>query len=225
MNSIQELLSLSPEVLISKVLSGDVAETQIYTLPLDTAFTDYFIPLKGLYFGAVAATDITGSVDIEFNRLGSGKTTFTQGLYVTRPFGGIYITSSAQAGKTISFVLSMYAPLFKIDDNRSNTLQATYLANILDQMQGQVTAGSFDTDVSVSVAAVVAAASDTRRAVFLFADKANTDNIHIGFSTAVTSVKKVITLAPGESFTVDDYRGDVSAIAGSGTQKLSVSSW
>lgn len=225
MLSIQDILKLSPEDIIAAVARGDLGDIQLLTIPLDTALVNDVREISGMFFGVISTTDISTSVNIEFNHLGSGKIPFTQGLYLDVPFNKIYITSDAQAGKTITFIYTSQNPIFKVTDNRSNQLQAQYLSDMLDQLRGQTTKATVGDDVSVSTITKVQSSASGTRAVFIFADQANTDVVYLGSDNTTASTHKIIALSPGESFSVDDYRGDIYAIAGSGTQKLSVSSW
>lgn len=222
--NIRDLKNLSLEEVIAKIHRNEIADAVIYTLPLDTALTNFQVSLMGNFIGCINATDANANVSIEFNKIGSGQINFTQGLEIARPFDNLFLTSTAQAGKTITFVISSYAPeLFGIQDNRSNTLTASYLANIQAELQGGSTLTNA-ADVSVTTSAASVLAADSPHAVSFFADLANTDVIYIG-NASVSATRKWIALRAGDFFSVDDYKGEVYAVSGSGTQKLSVASW
>lgn len=223
--NIQDLLKLSPEDLVKKIQSGDISDAVVLTLPLDVAFSNKSLNIAGNFISCVASTDVNVSVDLEFNRINNGKTTFTQGLTFIRPFGNIFVTSSAQAGKTITFIISSFAPLFAIQDNRSNALQASYLSTIAAELQGSTTGTDTD-DVAVGVTQVTALAANTaRKSLCIQADPANTGKIFIGFTTAVATTKKIACLVPGASIMLDDFRGALYAISDTAAQKISASEW
>ncbi len=100
--------------------------------------------------------------------------------------------------------------------------KALVIGNTVTTSPSQSTSGTYAGDVSVSVAAKVFTSTTTKE-IILFADPANTDLIYFGFDSGVLSSKKIFGLQPGQIYTFTMYRGDIWAIAGSGTQKLSVS--
>jgi len=232
--NIQDLLKLSPEELIAKVEAGDVSDCIVYTIPLDNALNNFQVEIAGNYIACISgfttsggATDSSVNATLEFNRIGNGQVNFTQGLGMIRPFSRFFLTASAQAGKSISFIISSYAPLFGIQDNRSNSLQTTYLSNIQAELQGPTAAGTFGNDATVGTTPVVSAlaANANRHAFIIQADLTNTGTIYLGFDNTVSSTKKICSLTPGQSFLLDDYRGPVFAVASAAGQKISASEY
>lgn len=221
--NIKELKDLSLEEVIKKIHQNEITDVVVYTLPLDTALTNFPVSMMGNFIVCISGTTVTTNVDITFNKVLSGAINFTQGLGVARPFDIFFVSCAAQAGASLTFLISSYSPeLFGIQDNRSNNLQAQYLSDIRDELQGGTTLTN-PADISVSISAVVLAAA-ARKACSFYADLANTDVIYLG-NASVSATRKMITLSPGDFISLDDYAGAISAIAGSGTQKLSVSNW
>lgn len=222
--SIKELKEASLEDILRLIDSGDVTDAVVYTLPLDNAFSNFQVQIAGNFIACIAGTDASTTVDIEFNRVGSGSVTFTQGLNITRPFNRFFITSTAQAGKTIKFVISSYASeLFAVQDNRSQGNQTTLLTTINTQLVGDAT-GTFASDVSLTAAATavkVITGASVQVSWGVFADYANSDQIYLGFDNTTTNTKKMVALKAGQLFSIDNFKGDIYAYGATGTQKLS----
>jgi len=131
--SIRDILALSPEDQIRAVEAGDISDAIIHTLPLDTAFNNFCVEISGNFFCCIFGTDNNTNADIQFNKVepnNQNAINFTQGLQTTRPFARFFVTSAAQAGKTIKFLIATSFPLFGITDNRSEVTQGSSLATI-----------------------------------------------------------------------------------------------
>ena len=104
-----------------------------------------------------------------------------------------------------------------------NTLDANSAA-ILGELQGPTAAGTDAADVTVGVSAVQVITSNAARHAFIIqADPTNTGKIHLGFTNAVTTTRKIVTLSAGASIMIDDYRGDIYAISDTAAQKVQAS--
>lgn len=146
--NLKDLINLSPEDLIKQVEKGGIADAMVYTLPLDTAFTNFQVEIAGnliacIYGGDTAGTlDTTVNVDIQFNRIepnAGNKVNFSQGLQMVRPFARLFVTSTAQAGKVIKFLIASTAPLFEVRDYRASGATATILSTIATNTGNTVT--------------------------------------------------------------------------------------
>ncbi len=102
--------------------------------------------------------------------------------------------------------------------------KALVIGNTITTSPAQSTSGTFASDNTVSTIEQIFTAA-TAKAVILHADSANTDNICIGFDNTTTATKKIFCLSPGQTYVFESYRGDLWAIAASGTQTISVSSY
>jgi hypothetical protein len=221
--SIKEIKDLSLEEILRTVDAGGIAEPYVITLPLDNALIEKQISVAGNYFGVFDATDINVKISVKFNSASDTGVTMGIGQSFVRPIKRIFITSNAQAGKTITIIVASLAPdLFSYLDQRSQTLQASYLADILAELQGEVT-GTFGADISVGTtpATLLLAANTNRKSCMIFSDIANTDYIYIGFTNTVTTSTKIVALVPGAVFAIDDYRGAIYGISGTAAQKVS----
>jgi len=227
--NIKDIKNLSLEEIIRLIDKGDITDAVVYTLPLDTALTNFQVEIAGNFIACVASTDLSVNVDIEFNKFGSGKINFTQGLSFSRPYARFFITSSAQSGKTITFILSSYAPeLFAIQDNRSNALQAQYLSNIQDELRGNTTPQGYDhVAVSSTAPTKVIALNAARKAFIIQQLETNTGDMYIGFNDTVAADKFVYKLRKGsvDSFALDDYRGDIYLLAAVNAEKVAYGEW
>jgi hypothetical protein len=137
MLSIKDLKNLSLEEVIQEIKKNNIAEPTVLTYSLDTAANNKQVPIMGNFIGIIAASDMNTNVQIRFNRIDGNAITFSQGLYIIRPYDQIFLTWSAQANKTISIICTPLAPeLFQILDNRSEQLQTSYLASIAARVSG-----------------------------------------------------------------------------------------
>lgn len=225
--TINDLKELSLEDILKLIDKGDVTDAIVYTLPLDTALSNYAVSIAGNYISCIDASDAGVSVNIEFNKISTGMIDFSKGLSISRPFNRFFITSSAQTGKTISFLISSYATdLFEVTDNRSNNQSSVSLAAIEQQLIGDTTGtmASDNTIDNVSAEQIITG-TNVQTSFLLFADLANTGTIYIGFDNTVSATKKIMALNSGDTMLIDNFKGDIWAFASGTGQKLSVSYW
>lgn len=222
---IKDLKNLTLEQVIEKIHKNELADAVVYTLPLDNARTNFQVSMMGNFIACVNASSAAANVSIEFNKFQSGAITFTQGLAIARPFDTLFITHAAQSGGYLTFLISSYAPeLFGIQDNRSNTLQAQYLAQIADQLSGGATLTNADDQTVGTSSGLVLAANANRKAAFFQANITNTGIIYLG-NSSVSATRKMVALGAGDAFTCDDLLDAYYAIASASSQKLSVAEW
>lgn len=135
--SIQEIKQLSLEQVLKAVEAGDIAEPNLITIPLGTATTDKQISCAGNYFGIYDATDVNVKITAKFNRVSDTGALMGLGQSFIRPIKQVYISWTAQESKTITILIASLAPdLFAYLDQRSNVLQAQYLADIETNTDG-----------------------------------------------------------------------------------------
>ena len=113
--------------------------------------------------------------------------------------------------------------LMEILDHRSTTVAG--VGGILDELRGDVAPESVGVEITVGAAAVQAiAANANRKGCWLHSDINNTGTIYLGFDNTVTTAAGgniwVACLAAGQGWGVDDYRGDIYAIATAAGQLL-----
>lgn len=227
--TITEFLKLSIEDQIRAVEKGDVADAQILTYDLTTAFTNKQIDIAGNFFGVISATDANVTASIEFNKIGSGAIPFTKQLYMIRPFGKIFLTSSAQANKTITFIISSFAnQAFGVQDNRSQSDIASSLDDIQENTNSlkEGTTGTFASHVSLTATATAVSAVSANASIsetIIQADFDNTDYVYLGFDNTTTNTKYLVKLKAGQVFSTNQFKGAIFAYGHTGTQKFSAS--
>lgn len=124
---------------------------------------------------------------------------------------------SATDPMTIEFSLSSGRVL----DNRL-VLSGSIFTDILGQLKGDLVWENWGDDVVVGVASeLLLAANDDRKSLLIQSDISNSGIIYIGFEDDVSSVRKVATLLPGGTYSVDDYCGEIWAISGVAAQNVS----
>lgn len=121
---------------------------------------------------------------------------------------------------TIEFSLSAG----RIMDNRLVISGSTF-TDILNELKGDSTPENWGADVSVGNAATVELlnVNTSRKSALIQSDITNTGIIYIGFDNSVSATKKICALLPGGVYSVDDYQGDLWAIASVAAQKVSAS--
>lgn len=220
--NIKDIKNMTFEEVLQKINAGDIAEPVSFELPLDTATTDWQLPISGNYFGVIDASSQSAEISVRFNKSQAEALTFSKGLYMLRPYNQLFLSWEAQAGATVTIIVSAYAKeLFEVMDFRSATQQASDVSGILDQLKGTSTALGFgvvtlDTDPHLAVAA-----NTQRRSIIIQSDVNNTSTVYIGFDNTTATSKYVIALKPGEIYSVDDYQGAIWASSATATDKIS----
>lgn len=111
----------------------------------------------------------------------------------------------------------------RIFDNRLIISGSTF-TDILAQLKGDATPENWGNDITVGIAAVLILASNpNRKSALVQSDVANGGIIYVGYGNTVGSGKKVGTMLPGGTFSVDDYTGPIYAISGVAGQLVSAS--
>jgi hypothetical protein len=179
----------------------------------------------GNYFYVFEAPDQTSYIEVKTNATNQPAIGWVKQTGFIQPFTKLYITTPAgQAGTMKVLIASMAPELFMVVDNRS-AISLT-MNDVLTQLQGDITPENWDTEKTVGTAAVsILAANANRKACTVQAKSTNTGRIYVGFANTVTSSKWVAELLPGMAFSVDDYRGDIYAIADIAAQLVGWGEW
>jgi len=137
-------------------------------------------------------------------------------------FDRLAFENQSGSSTTVKFILSMG----RVHDNRL-TITGSVFSDLLTKLQGDTTPETVGTEKTVGTTpAVEVIASNTDRKGFSVQAKAsNTGIVYIGFDNTVTTTKWVAELQPGMSFGLDNYRGDVYAIADTAAQLLGFGEW
>lgn len=96
--------------------------SQVYatrTIDLSTARSNEEFSVAGNYFIILDATDLNANIQIRFNTLAADQLTFKKRQGVEVPFYRLFITNSAQAGKTITLIYGINDTPLKIVDQSS----------------------------------------------------------------------------------------------------------
>jgi len=179
----------------------------------------------GNYFYVFEAPDQTSYIEVKTNATNQPAIGWVKQTGFIQPFTKLYITTPAgQAGTMKVLIASMAPELFTVVDNRS-AISLT-MNDVLRELQGDITPENWDTEKTVGTAAVsILAANANRKACNVQAKSTNTGRIYVGFANTVTSSKWVAELLPGMAFSVDDYRGDIYAIADIAAQLVGWGEW
>lgn len=114
----------------------------------------------------------------------------------------------------------------RIYDNRvvlSGTLPVELLGDTAPE--DDTYAAGFD-EVAVGLAAVnVLPANTERKGGSIQAKSTNAGLIYLGFTNAVTTAMWFVELQAGQPFSIDNYRGDIYAIASLAAQAVGVGEW
>jgi len=99
--------------------------------------------------------------------------------------------------------------------------QVTALADILQELQGVSTGAAYDTEKNIGVAASqVFAVNAARHSLSCQAKSTNGGIIYLGYDDTVLATKWIAELESGQSYSTDDWRGTIYAIATVADQKL-----
>jgi hypothetical protein len=88
----------------------------VITIDLATARTDQAFTFTGNYLYALDATDITSTLSVRLNEKFRGLLPLVKGRAVRAPFYRLYVTNSAQAGKTLTLALGVESDTFEVFD-------------------------------------------------------------------------------------------------------------
>lgn len=196
-------------------------------IPIDLSIVEIDKPyrLAGNYFYIFDSPDQTSYIQVKANATNQPAIDWIKQTGFMQPFTVLYITTPAGQTGTMKILIASMAPdLFTIIDNRSAISES--MNDVLAELQGDTTAETFDTEKTVGVAAVsILAANANRKGCCVQFKSTNTGIIYVGFTNAVTSSKWIAELQPGMSFSIDDYRGDIYAIATVAGQLAGYGEW
>ncbi|MDD3906536.1 MAG: hypothetical protein PHS46_08470 [Candidatus Omnitrophica bacterium] len=220
--NIKDIKNLPFEEVIRMITAGDIAEPVSFELPLDTVTDNWQFPVAGNYFGVIDATDQSVEISVRFNKEQNEALSFSKGLYMVRPYNQLFLSWEAQAGKTVTIIISAYAKeLFEIMDFRSATQLSSDMSDLLDQIKGVATPLGFDLVTLDTDPHLVVAANTQRRSVIIQAALGNTSTVYIGFDNTTATTKYVVALKPGDQYSIDDYQGAIWASSATATDKVS----
>ena len=168
--------------------SGDVA-IERRVIDLSTARTlDDEIFRASDWIWVIDGTDTAASLDFHFNQQRSEYITLKKGMFIRIKFAKVYLTNSAQSGKTLTII-----------SGRGNTFEIINAAetnNDVDVSVGGTVTTTVDNAVADAAVTQVAASAATRREIII-QNKDGAATVQVGDS-AVTATRG-INLGPGET--------------------------
>jgi hypothetical protein len=206
-------------------LVRELQNSQQIELDLSIVLTDKVYNIAGNYFYIFDAPDQVFYIQVKTNATNQPAINWVKQTGFIQPFTKLYITSPAGQSGTMRILIASMAPeLFSVIDNRSAVSQS--MLDVLDELKGDTTPKIWGTEKTVGTSAVqILALNANRHACTIQAKSTNTGIVYIGFDNTVTSTKWVAELQPGMSYSVDDYRGDVEAIATAVGQLVGYGEW
>jgi len=225
--SLQDLLKTFSEK-IEFVRRSSMGLPKSFNIDLGTAERDREFGLAGNFFYILHAPDDTVYVDIKINGTNETPIHMTRALGFITPFDKLYITTPPGQIGTITIVYGTESPqLLELIDNRSST--SLGINQIVAELQGDVTPENWGEVMVGTTAVLVVAANVDRKACWIHADTANTSDVYLGFTNGVTTRAGgnmwFAVLEPGDGWGVDDYRGDIYAIADGAGQQVGMGEW
>lgn len=196
-----------------------------FNIDLSLALQDQIYDLSGNVFYVLIAPDGDSYIEVRFNERNNSPIPFYNQVGLQTPFKRLFITTPAGQAGTMTILTAVEAPDFmQIIDNRGAT--TADLADIRGELRGDTDEENWDTQKTIGVAASqVLAANANRKGCTIQAKSTNTGIIYLGFDGTVTTTKWFAELQPGMSFTFDDYRGEIQAIATVAGQLLGWGEW
>jgi hypothetical protein len=217
---------------INYVRKSGIGVPRILTIDLSIAATDKVYDIAGNVFYILSAPESWSYIDVRFNESREAPIRLLQQVGLETPFYRLFITTPAGQTGTMTILYANEAPEFlRIIDNRSATnldLQniGVDIQAILLELQGRTDdAFAYDEVIIGLTSLCFWALPHQRHGCSLQAKSSNTGIIYIGFTEYVASNCWAVELQPGMSFTMDDYRGPIYAIADTANQRIGVAEW
>jgi len=203
-----------------------ISAPQFLPIDLSVAQTDKEYSIAGNFFYIYAAPDQTSYITVKTNPsdISSPEYVFQTGF--KGPFTKLYITTPAGQTGIMKIMIAAQDPqTFEVIDNRNGI--ATSMLDILEELQGIATPGTYDTSKTVNTtpAVLILAANTARKGCIIQSKEVNTGLIYLGFADTVTTSKWFAQLQPGQAFSVDDYRGPIYAISDTAGQLVGSGEW
>ena len=214
---------------INYVRKASMGVPKTFRIDLGLPIIDQPYHISGNLFYVWSAPNAEDYVDIKVNKSSEPALRCVRQTGLITPYDKLLITTPAgQAGEMILLYGTESPEFLTVIDNRSVT--AIGLADILEELQGDVTPESAAEEITVGAAFVeILPANATRKAFSLCADVFNTGTIYLGFDNTVTTAAGgniwFHAMQAGGQFGIDDYRGPIFAIATAAGQLIGVGEW
>jgi len=224
---------MNDKMSIEQLVNANTGQAFALTLRAAEVLNEVEINISGKVFAIWnAPPPPTQFILIRFNKRSADPIRFTRGQVLAVPFNKIYVTKAAWA-IGLGDMEILYGPdafeVLRIYPNPPESGLAdilTSLTAILGEVQGPQVPIAYG-QTAVGLAAVqIFAANANRHGLIIQAPSTNGANfIYLGFTNAVVAANCFVQLAAGASWTCDDYRGDVYAIASLAAQAVNRGDW
>jgi len=224
---------MNDKMSIEQLVNANTGQAFALTLRAAEVLNEVEINISGKVFAIWnAPPPPTQFILIRFNKRSADPIRFTRGQVLAVPFNKIYVTKAAWA-IGLGDMEILYGPdafeVLRIYPNPPESGLAdilTSLTAILGEVQGPQVPIAYG-QTAVGLAAIqIFAANPNRHGLIIQAPSTNGANfIYLGFTNAVTGVNCFVQLAAGASWSCDDYRGDVYAIASLAAQAVNRGDW
>jgi hypothetical protein len=206
-------------------LVRELQNAQQISIDLSIVLVDKEYNIAGNFLYVFDAPDQVSYIDLKTNRTDRTAISWVKQTGFIQPFTKLYITTPAGQSGTMKILIAAMAPeLFSVIDNRSAISQS--MLDVLAELKGDTIPENWGTEKTVGTSAVqILASNANRHACTIQAKSTNTGIIYVGFDNTVTSTKWVAELQPGMSYSVDDYRGELQAIATAAGQLVGYGEW
>lgn len=199
---------------IEFVRKSSIGTPKKIDVDLSVATANLEMNIAGNFFYIKEASDNAVYLNVRFNELRepSFRMRKMQGFYT--PFYKFILDFPAQAGGTIEIVYGTLAKDFiDVIDNRSAA--ADEMSEVVNELAGDLVAENVGSRVGVNAAATLLLAANADRKSCIIQHDPVTPGVGficLGFTNAVTVAQFFAALAPGDVFTIDDYRGAIYGI-------------
>lgn len=214
---------------IRELIKAGLGKPRKLTINLSVARVNHAFMMTGTQFAVWSAPLATDSIQVRFNESTADAITFVRGQSITCPFDKVFITNAALAGNMDIIYGTGAIDLFQatVETEAAGTgAITTSLAAILAAIQGGVAAGTFGQTVVGLAFVQISAAAAARVGGIIQAPSTNAGNfIYLGFDNTVAANNCFAELAAGDSWSVDDYRGPIYAIASAAAQTVDWGLW
>lgn len=203
------------------MVESKLAQPRRLTLNLALPITDQEFHIGGTMLGIWDAPNASDTILVRFNEQSADQIPMKRQKAIVTPFHKVFITVAAGLTGNMDIIYgSGTIEYFRMYPNVAETTVA--LEAIRDELQGDLIPENYNTPVVGLVAVQVLAANANRKGFDLQGGLANAGNIYIGFDNTVTAANCTAGLVAGQSYSRDDYRGDLYAIASAAGQLLNV---
>lgn len=186
-------------------MSGERAGARkVFLIDLSTARTGKEYKALGRYIKIADASDASAAVNIavEENIPSSFMTLKKNGSIVERDgFGRFFVTNAAQAGKTITLIVSEGPEDFDVDNPALTVDSLGSIDAPVDISVSDTITTTEDDSVAAATTEQVLAANALRKEVLITNLFTNTDPVRVGDSNA--GAARGIELSPGQSITLE----------------------